>query len=68
MAASFDILPYVFEVARMKNGNPSKYAMRYEEYGKYAKMFLEDMSDEERASVVNRVRARARGNKNSNNS
>ena len=56
--ANFDIIPYVFEVARMANGvtdRNQKFSMRYEDYGKYAKMF-EEMSDGEKMDVVNRVK------------
>lgn len=54
---NFDIIPYVFEVARIVKGVAAdkKVEMRFDEYGKYYKMF-EDMSDEERLIVVNRVR------------
>lgn len=56
--ANFDIIPYVFEVARRANGvtdRNQKFVMRYEEYGKYVKMF-EEMSDSEKMDVVNRVK------------
>ena len=53
----FDILPYVFEVARKVNGvtDRRKFSMCYDDYGKYAKMF-EEMSDSEKMVVVNSVR------------
>lgn len=54
---NFDVLPYAFEVARMANGNPPKFAMRYDDYEKYVRMF-EEMSEEDRAGVVSRVRDR----------
>lgn len=58
---NFGILPYVFEMARMLNGDVKEYAMRYEEYEDYVRIF-EDLSEDEKMSIVNRVRSKSQMN------
>lgn len=58
---NFEILPYVFEMARMLNGGVNDYAMRYDEYEEYVRIF-EDLSEDEKMNVVYRVRKRLDGN------
>ena len=57
--AHFDIIPYVFELARIKMGkeNDKKFCMKYEEYQKYVEMF-EELDEDERASLIEKVKSK----------
>lgn len=55
----FELIPFVFELARIKKGceNDKKFYMKYEEYPKYVKMF-EEMDDESRMILIEKVRSK----------
>lgn len=57
----FEMIPYVFELARVQTGwdekKNGKFVMRYEEYTKYLDVF-ESLDDSKRKELVDRVRSR----------
>lgn len=59
--ARFEMIPYVFELARVQTGwdekKNGKFVMRYEEYKKYLDVF-ESLDDSKRKELVDRVRSR----------
>ena len=62
--ACFDMIPYVFELAKVKTGwdekKNGKFCMRYEEYTKYLNMF-DTLEESKQKELVDRVRARKSG-------
>lgn len=59
--ARFEMIPYVFELARVQTGwdekKNGKFVMRYEEYTKYLDVF-ESLDDSKLKELVDRVRSR----------
>ena len=60
--ARFELIPYVFELARIHKGwseKDGKFSMRYDEYPKYVMMF-DELDENKQRQLVERVRSKNR--------
>lgn len=54
----FEIIPFVFELAKKHKGwceKDGKFCMRYDEYTKYVKMF-DELGDDEQKQLMDKVK------------
>lgn len=61
----FDVIPYVFELAKVQTGwdeKKGKFCMRYDDYTKYLKMF-DELCEFKQKELVDRVMMRKKKNK-----